>query len=269
MVDRLTADESRPVSGDCGVTSRDSVITAIHQPNYIPWLGYFFKIAHVDKFVFLDNVAHTTGGFVNRNTIKTPNGSAWLTIPVIKSGRSGQLILDVQSNNADKWKVRHLATLRSNYGRAPFFKEIFSLLEPHYCLDGDGRDSLADFNIRVICSIATYLGLNAEFMRASELRSLGQKTDLILTICHAIGARTYLAGTGAKSYQEDKKLEEAGITPVYSPFSQQRYRQLFGEFVGNLSVVDVLMNCGYLGTRRLLGIEPQHADGAIFDNPQA
>src|SRR6266700_303036 len=69
----------------------------------------------------------------------------------------------------------------------------------------------------------------------------------------------------ANAYQEDEKLEEAGITPVYSPFSQQSYRQLFGGFVGNLSVVDVLMNCGYLGTRRLLGIESSMADGAVFE----
>lgn len=247
----------------------EGIIAAIHQPNYIPWLGYFFKIAHADRFVFLDTVAYSNGSFVNRNSIKTPNGSAWLTIPVLKRGRSGQLIAEVQSNNADKWKIRHLSTLRSNYGRAPFFKEIFALLEPYYCLDGDGRDSLADFNIGVICAIATYLGLRPQFIRSSQLEVSGHKTHLLLDICHVVGASVYLAGTGSKCYQEDIKFEEAGITPVYSPFSQQSYPQLFGEFIRNLSIIDVLMNCGYLGTRRLLGFESQHADGAILDNTQA
>jgi hypothetical protein len=162
-----------------------------------------------------------------------------------------------------------LATLRCSYGRAPHFKEIFALLEPHYRAVTNSRSSLAGFNIGVICSIVTYLGVSTQFIRASELNVSGQKTDLLLDICRALGATTYLAGTGAKSYQEDAKFEENRITPVYSPFSQPSYPQLFGQFVGNLSVVDVLMNCGYLGTRRLLGIGSQNANGAIFDNTQA
>ena len=138
----------------------------------------------------------------------------------------------LKPDNTHKWVGRHLRMLRSNYGKAPFFKEIFALLESHYrCNSGDQR-SLAEFNIGLICSIAAYLGLSAQFMRSSELSVSGQKTDLLLDICRTIGATTYLAGTGAKSYQEDAKLEDAGITPVYSPFSHPRYPQRFGEFVG-------------------------------------
>jgi hypothetical protein len=228
---------------------------AIHQPNYIPWLGYFFKIAHADKFVFLDTVSYSAGSFVNRNSIKTPTGRAWLTIPVLKGGRFGQLIHEVETDNVRDWPKRHMATLQSNYGKAPYFREVFGLLVPHYQSISGDRSSLAAFNTGVIYSIATYLGINTRFITASELKVSGQKTDLLLAICRAIGATTYLAGTGGKSYQEDAKFEDAGITPVYSPFSQRNYPQLFGEFIGNLSVVDVLMNCGYLGTRRLLCLE--------------
>jgi hypothetical protein len=258
VVAKPAANETRQYSTIGDPNAPGGTIAAIHQPNYIPWLGYFFKVAHADKFVFLDVVAYSCGSFVNRNSIKTPNGPAWLTIPILKSGRSGQLISEVETDNTHKWAERHLTTLRCNYGRAPYFEETLALLEPHYRAMAGNRRSLAEFNIGVICSIATYLGLHAQFMRASELRLSGHKTDMILNICHAVGARTYLAGTGAKSYQEDDKFEDAGITPVYSPFSQRGYPQLFGEFVGNLSVVDVLMNCGYLGTRRLLSIESEH-----------
>jgi hypothetical protein len=149
-----------------------------------------------------------------------------------------------------------MATLQSNYGRAPYFKEVLALLEPHYHSVAGDTSSLSNFNIGLICSIATYLRLNTQCINASELNVLGQKTDLLLDICRAIGASTYLAGTGAKSYQEDTKFEGAAITPVYSSFSQRTYPQLFGEFIGNLSILDVLMNCGALGTRRLLGLEP-------------
>jgi hypothetical protein len=228
---------------------------AIHQPNYIPWLDYFFKIAHADKFVFLDSVVYPDSSFVNRNSIKTPNGPAWLTIPVIRSGRRGQLIGEVETDYVQRWAGRHLATLRCNYGRAPYFKETLALLEPRYRVIAGNTRSLAEFNIGVICSIATHLGICTQFIRASELNVSGCKTDLLRDICRAIGARIYLSGTGAKSYQEDLKFEDAGITPLYSPFSQRSYSQLFGEFVGNLSIVDVLMNCGCQGTRRLLGIE--------------
>jgi len=241
----------------CRMNTTGGITTAIHQPNYIPWLGYFFKLAHVDKFVFLDTVAYSSGSFVNRNSIKTPTGPAWLTIPVLTSGRSGQLISQVEADNTHDWPQRHLTTLRCNYSKAPYFKETFALLEPHYTVRAGGRRDLADFNIDIISLIASYLGLKAQCVRTSELKISGHKTDLILDICRAIGAKTYLAGMGSKSYQEDHKFADAGITPIYSCFSQRSYPQRFGEFIGNLSIVDVLMNCGYLGTRRLLDLDTE------------
>ena len=255
MVNDPATEESRQPLTIHGVTAAEGTVAAIHQPNYVPWLGYFFKIAHADKFVFLDTILYPSRSFINRNSIKTQHGPAWLTIPVLQSGRSGQLIREVETDNTEGWTGRHLATLRSSYGRAPYFKEIYALLEPHYHAVTGNRSSLAAFNTRVICSIATYLGISTQFMHASELNVSGHKTDLLLDICRVIGATIYLAGTGAKSYQEDAKLEDAGITPAYSPFSQRVYPQLFGEFAGNLSVIDVLMNCGCRGTRQLLGIE--------------
>lgn len=257
MVDKPATECALQPSAICSRSGAGRTVAAIHQPNYIPWLGYFFKIAHADKFVFQDNVVYPDTSFVNRNSIKTPNGSAWLTIPVIRAGRRGQLIGEVETDHV-RWAARHLATLQSNYGKASYFKETFALLEPHYSVVANNAICMADFNIGLICSIANYLGITTEFMRASELNASGHKTDMLLAICRAIGAKTYLAGTGAKSYQDDAKLENAGIAPVYSPFSQRSYPQLFGKFVGNLSIVDVLMNCGGPGTRQLLGIESDH-----------
>lgn len=237
----------------------DRCTVAIHQPNYIPWLGYFFKIAHAHKFVFLDMVKFPTPGLVNRNTIKTPNGAAWLTIPVLRTGRSSQLIAEVETDEVQPWRRRHLMALRSNYGKAAYFKETFALLEPHYHEKAACNvRSLAGFNIGLICAIASYLGLSPQFVLANELKEAsGQKTDLLREICRAVGGTSYLAGTGAKSYQEDAKLEEAGITPLYSTFLTPTYPQQFGKFVPNLSIVDVLMNCGGPGTRRLLDVEPE------------
>ena len=230
------------------------VVVAIHQPNYIPWLGYFYKIAHADKFVFLDIVAYSVGSFVNRNYIKTPTGPSWLTIPVVKSGRSGQSIRNVETHDIRQWANKHLAALRTNYGRAPHFKEIFTLIEPHYCISGGNRLSLAEFNMGLIVSIVEYLGIRSQFLCTSDMDITGHKNDLILDICRTLGATTYLAGTGAMSYQNATEFEDAGIALLYSPFVQRNYPQLFGEFTVNLSIVDVLMNCGYVGTRQLLGV---------------
>jgi hypothetical protein len=116
--------------------------------------------------------------------------------------------------------------------------------------------TLANFNIGLIRTIAGYLNLRTHFVTASDMGKVsGHKTELIRDICLALDATSYLAGTGAKSYQEDAVLEEAGITAMYSTFSPPTYPQQFGEFVHNLSIVDVLMNCGAAETRRLLGLQ--------------
>jgi hypothetical protein len=232
------------------------VVVAIHQPNYIPWLGYFAKISRAHKFVFLDTVSYSHGGFTNRNAIKAPNGSAWLTIPVLKSRRSGQLINEVETSDTRAWRAKQLATLKSNYGRAPFFKQVYPMLEHRYCDAANKGFALADFNIGLICAIADYLAIRVEYLRSSQLDVAGQKTDLLVDICRTIGATMYLAGSGGKAYQEDAKFEQAGIAPRYSSFAGQPYPQMFGEFASNLSVVDALMNCGCPGTRALLGLDP-------------
>ena len=268
MVDSPETSNPSRHSALCGVNAARGTIAASHQPNYIPWLGYFFKIAQADKFVFVDMVMFSNSGFVNRNSIKTQSGAAWLTIPVLKAGRSGQLIAELETDNYQPWVRRHLMTLRSNYGKAPYFKEIFALLEPHYGAVVGRTNSLAKFNIGLICGIAAYLGISTQWILASKLDVAGPKTDLIASICTAVGADTYVAGTGAKAYIENEKLENVGVALVYSSFTQTPYPQLFGEFISNLSIVDVLMNCGASGTRRLLGIKSEH-DGAVFDNAEA
>jgi WbqC-like protein family len=242
----------------------DPPVVAIHQPNYIPWLGYFYKIARANKFVFLDTVPYPKGSYINRNSIKKATGPGWLTIPIAKSGRSGQLIRDVQTCDRQRWQKQHLKSLQSNYGRAAHFKEISAFIESHYTSLVDSKCLLAEFNIGLIRAIATFLGIEPLFLLASELGVSGHKTELLLDICRKVGARTYLAGTGARQYQDDSIFSAASIAPVYSEFSHPRYPQLFGDFVQNLSIVDALMNCGRQGTRQLLGLEPAKQNSSLM-----
>jgi hypothetical protein len=233
----------------------EQVVVAIHQPNYIPWLGYFYKISRAQKFVFMDIVPPPdAGSFVNRNSIKTQTGATWLTIPIIRSGRFGQPINQIETDNTSGWPRRHLMTFHNNYCRAPYFRNVFDLLQPIYEHVSGERTLLAEFNIGLIRTIAYFLGLEPEWLRASALPASGHKTDLVASVCLSTGATVYLAGSGARSYQDDQRLISVGITPTYSCFTQKNYPQRFGEFVPNLSIIDVLMNCGYDGTRQLLNL---------------
>lgn len=238
-----------------GPHQKKEVVVASHQPNYIPWLGYFFKMSRADRFVFVDMVIYPGRSYINRNYIKTASGPRWLTIPVITTGRTGQLIRQVETDNLQGWTDSHLKTLQLNYRRASHFDEVYALLEPLYGQVNGERSSLSEFNIGLIRAIAAYLGLHPEWLLASELNVSGAKTDLVVEVCSAAGGTTYLAGQGAKAYLEEDKLQDAGLALHYSAFEQNTYPQLFGEFVPNLSIIDVLMNCGRSGTRRLLNLE--------------
>ena len=105
-------------------------IVAIHQPNFLPWLGFFYKMLKADLFVFLDNVQFSKNSYQNRVRIKTSQGQQWLTIPVFHS--FGQLTNEVQINNKENWREKHLKTLEMNYKRTPYFKIIYNMLESIY-----------------------------------------------------------------------------------------------------------------------------------------
>ncbi len=106
------------------------MIVAIHQPNFWPWIAYFYKILRCDTFVFLDNVQYTKNSFINRNKIKTSQGYIWLTVPV--SFNFGQKILEVKINNNTDWRKKHLKTLELNYKKAIFFEEIYEIIKEVY-----------------------------------------------------------------------------------------------------------------------------------------
>ncbi len=223
----------------------DSPVTvAIHQANYIPWLGYFHKMAHCDYFVYLDTVQYPRGqSFSPRNRIKTPNGVTFLTIPVKHPpGKEGKaLYTEIEFADA-RWKQKHLKTVMLSYKRAPFFEEIYPFYEQALL----ENNRFLELNIALIEAVAVYLGIPSKRMRLSEmLDNFGQKTDLIVDICKQLGADTYLSGVGGgKEYNDEETLNQNGIRLVYSKFEHPVYPQLWGDFVSHLSVLDALFNCG-------------------------
>lgn len=216
------------------------MIVAIHQPNFLPWIGYFYKILKCDIFVFLDNVQYTKNSFINRNKIKTSQGEMWLTVPV--SFDFGQKILEVKINNNSDWKEKHIKTLELNYKKAPFFKEIYEMIKGIY--NEKKWTYLVDLNITLILEICNYLDIRRKFIRASDLEVEGKSTELLISIVKKLGGDMYLSGFGGAKYQEEELFEKSNIKLQYYNFKHPIYNQLWGEFISNLSILDLLFNYG-------------------------
>ena len=219
-------------------------IVAIHQPNYIPWLGYFYKMAKCDYFVYLDTVQYPRGqSFAARNRIKTPNGATYLTIPVrLPHGHKGKVLYSEIECADMKWKDKHLKTIELNYKRAPYFTEIYRLLVTSL----EKSERFVDINIGLIEAFANYLNIKSERIKLSEILSqFGQKTQLIIDICKRLKANIYLSGDGGgREYNDPELLNAHNIQLKYTNFKHPVYPQLWSDFVINMSIIDLLFNYG-------------------------
>ncbi len=223
---------------------------AIHQPNYLPWLGYFHKMMNCDKFVFLDSVPFTKNGLQNRNRIKTAPGLSWLTVPVLRKGQFGQLTQDVKINKSVDWRRKHWNALCTNYRKAEYFKQYSGFLQGVYERQWV---SLVDLNIALLKFIMEKLYINIPVYLASQLDCRGEGSDLLLDICRKLSADGYLSGPSGKEYLREEIFKDNGIEIKYHQFIHPVYAQLYGEFVPNLSVIDLLFNCGEKSRDIILG----------------
>jgi hypothetical protein len=226
------------------------MIVSVHQPQYLPWLGYFDKIDRADVFVLLDTVQYKKNEWQNRNRIKTAQGPQWLTVPV--TYRFPQLICEVGVNGCERWQHRQRQALVTNYRRAPhweslegFFGDLFSR----------GWDSVAALNIHVVKRLAAILGITTPIHVASGLGPLPEEPDeRLIALTKRFGAGTYLAGSGGHDYMDLSKYERAGIEVVFQDYRHPRYDQLFGEFESHLSIIDLIYNHGEASLPILRGL---------------
>lgn len=228
------------------------MIVAIHQPNYLPWMGFFHKMMKADLFVLLDNVQFPKESPAARNLIKAKDGTArMLSVSVKKSKGAFQNYNELEIDYAGKWNLKHVNQLKDSYSKAPFFVQYFPELEgilrtPH--------PNLAAMNIRIIEWIAEALGIGTRVEIASrhDDGSWGAKNDRNLNICRHFNATAYLSGSGAKDYNDEALFARNDIALVYSEFRHPTYSQINGDFVPNLSIVDALFNCGAEEVARML-----------------
>ncbi len=230
-----------------------SRITAIHQPSFLPWLGFFNKITASDKFVILDNVQFPkTGGYwANRVKIIITGKAEWITIPINRNYSGTKNINEIEIDNSKNWNVKILRSIESNYRKAPHFEKVFPLIKDTL---GNPGNSLIDLNLQIIFSLCSLLKIKTDhIVRASEIAAEGSSTDLLVSIVKHTGSDSYMCGGGASKYQEDHKFESAGIHLIYQNFKHPVYPQFNTlEFEAGLSVIDAIMNCGFEQTRKLI-----------------
>ena len=213
---------------------------SIHQPNYIPWLGYFYKISKSDIFVFHDDAQFSDSGAHHFQYIKTPQGTFRLKIPIDKS--NGIKINQIRLKDELGWKEKHLKNIAFNYKKAKYFEQIFTDLSELLLKD---YDSLSLLNQEIIMFFCNKLGINTNFVLSSELNLNTTREEKIFDTCNALGGEIYYSGAGAKAYQNEENFNKRGIELRYSVFKPFEYPQLWGDFQSNVSVIDYLMNCGY------------------------
>jgi len=177
---------------------------AIHQPEHLPWLGYFDKMAKVDLHVFLDNVQYRKNYFQNRNRIET----GWLTVPVITRGHISSQIKDMRIDNTQPWQRKYWGKLSQCYSKCPHYKNHSDTIKSIVMSD---YEFLVDINYAFIDFFKRCFAINTPTILASDLTVNGNKSDIILDICREMKANTYLSGLSGRKYLDLKKFQEAGI----------------------------------------------------------
>lgn len=216
------------------------MICAIHQPDYIPWLGLYYKIAHSDVFVYLDDAQYSNEADHNVNTIKTSNGAFRLKVPVEQ--HLGDLICNVRSRDELKWKDKHLKTLQMNYSKADYFKDIFPAFSEVIM---QKYQSLAELNMAINRFICEGFGIHTKILKSSDMDISTLREERVIDICKAVGADEYLSGNGARVYQSEENFNQNGLKLTYMSYQPIEYKQLWKEFLPCMSVLDYLFNCGF------------------------
>jgi len=223
----------------------------IHQPNFIPWIGYFVKVAKSNTFVLLDNVQYTKGGFSNRVKIKNKNGEgAWITVPLKATGGHFKNINEIQVDYNRAWQKDIENKLRDYYKKAPFINETIEIFS--WILNKGSYSSLSALNCTLLFEIFMLLEIRTEIKKASEMNlPAASNNELLIAIIKNCGGDVYLAGLGGKKYMDENLYHENNISIIYNTVTEKPYPQVNGrDFIPNLSVIDMMFNIGIDETKK-------------------
>jgi len=218
------------------------MIVSINQPAYLPWLGYFHRIMRSDLHIVLDHVQFEKNSVTNRNKVRTSQGWCWLTVPLLTKGKFGDLhINNLQIDNVSSWSLKHEKTLRMNYSKAPHFVEYQKYFQGIY-------EQEWKYLMPLLNETNSYLleafEIKTPLLLSSTMKVEGEKDELILNLCQAVGATTYLSGPFGRNYLRESLFKEAGIKVVYHDYQHPVYKQAQPGFEPFMSAVDLLFNYG-------------------------
>jgi len=218
------------------------MIVSIHQPDYISYLGYYYKISKSDVFVFLNDAQFSNDNMHHWNRVKTPQGECRLKIPVEQ--HMGDAINKVRTKDELKWKEKHLKTLEMNYKKARYFESIFpvfknKLMKPY--------SNIAEMNIEINSWIANEFGFKAKLIKSSDMQIGSVREERVIDIVKVLGGDIYISGNGAKAYQVERHFSDRGIELRYTDYTPIEYPQLWPKvgFLPYMSILDYLFNCGF------------------------
>ncbi len=219
------------------------MIIAIHQPNYLPYLGFFNKMEQSDIFVIYDDAQFNKEDFQHRNKIRIYHGWKYLTVPVEKKRIP---IIDVRIRNefmikGTTWQEAHLKEIRDNYKNTPYYASYEDHLEAIYT---DKYDKLIDLNMGIINFLKNAFNIKTKIVFASKLGFTSTSTERLVDITEALGGDVYLSGPAGRDYLNVSLFEGRGINVKFQDFKHPAYRQRYHGFIPNMSAIDALFNMG-------------------------
>jgi hypothetical protein len=240
-------------------------MVSVHQPNFLPWLKLLDKILASDVYVAYDTVAYTKSEYHARQRVRVPTGTAWLSVPLRHVPGTKQLIKDIRLDNSQPFRRRHLKLLRMSYQSAPYFDEVFSIVEQTYAR---GHERLADLNLDLIEAFCRYLAAPVSIVRASRLPHQGDRTERLVQLVRSAGGSEHLTSTFGAEHQQVawEQFWRAGIDLCSQQFAHPAYDQTGRDFIPHLAAIDMLFACGrqtrevLARRRRLVRIDPALAD---------
>ena len=215
----------------------------IHQPEYFPWINLFFKMLKCDKFILLDSVQYSRRSFQNRNILGKDGIFFYITVPIKYASRD-TLIRDIKIDNSKKWINDHIKNFHYCYKKTKFFKPVITLIETEY---HKYYQYLNELNQGLIKALARKMEIKCDFFSSTELKAVGQKSELILDLCEKTNALKYITGFGSRSYLDEEKFKKKKIEINYLKLENFIYFQENSKkkFIKDLSILDYLFNLGF------------------------
>lgn len=210
----------------------------IMQPYFLPYIGYWQLLSAVDQFVVYDNIKYTKKGWINRNRFLRDGTDAVFTIPLKGASDSLNIADRVLADDFDPGAI--LNPLREAYRKAPYFGEVFPVIET---IVAAPLRNLFDYLYNSIQVVASYLNIQASFVVSSSLDidHRLKAEQKVLAICDALSAATYINSIGGRNLYAQQAFAERGIELKFLQPRSVTYPQFHEQCVPSLSIVDVMM----------------------------